>query len=80
MPEQINGDYDFSPYPWSQLLNGQTWRCRPDADFKVKPETFAAYVRAAARDRGLAVDVKVERDGSVVLRSRAKPAVSVVGQ
>lgn len=78
MPEQIDDSYDFAPYPWSQLLNGQTWRCRPDIDFKVKPETFRAYVKAAARERGYAVDVKVEADGSVVLRSRGKPSVAVV--
>lgn len=78
MPEQIDDNYDFSPYPWSQLFNGRTWRCQPGSDFMVKPETFRTSARAAARERGTAIDIKIEEDGCVVLRARGKPTMQVV--
>ncbi len=79
MPEQIDDNYDFSRYGplLSQVLDGRTWCCRPEADFRCKPATLAAYVRAGARQRNLMVEVKVEDDGAVVLRAQPKPALAV---
>jgi len=75
MPEQIDGSYDFTPYPWSTLFDGKTWRCQPGTDFAVKSETFRSYAKEAARERGLALEAKVEENGAVVLRAR-QPAGS----
>lgn len=70
MPEQIESGYDFTAYPWTTLFDGKVWKCIQGTDFKVRPETFRTYARAAARERGLVLDDKVEADGSVVLRAR----------
>lgn len=73
MAEVIDDSYDFDPYPWSTWLDGQVWRCKRGEDFKVRTDTFKDYAKRAARDRGHALDVKVEGDEAVVLRAKMAP-------
>jgi uncharacterized protein YwgA len=70
MATTIEGDYDFDKYPWSQWLDGQTWRLSNGDDFRVKPTTLVGYAKKAAKERGLALDSKIESETTVVLRAR----------
>ncbi|MBO0865143.1 MAG: hypothetical protein J2P16_08745 [Mycobacterium sp.] len=69
--------YDFSPYPYSEWFDGNIWRLKGGADFKVKASTMAAYIRKEARDRHVSVEVKAEPNGDVVMKSgRSVRAIS----
>jgi hypothetical protein len=68
MPERIDGVYPF--YVWDQVLDGETWRCTNPRDFTTAAKTFAYEARREARNRGLKVDVKIENNDTVVVRSR----------
>jgi hypothetical protein len=69
-----NATTSITRHAWDLILDGHIRELEPGSDFPVHPDAFIRATRAAARRRGLTVDVRKHRrrDGRVVVIVKAK--------